>query len=51
MAFLEKISLPKNQISMLTDEETDVLIELFHEHDSLWNVTANYHKKEHRQTV
>ena len=28
------------------------MIELFHGHECLWNVaSANYHKKEHRQTA
>jgi len=36
----------------LADEDIVIFIELFHEHDCLWNVgSANYHKKEHRLTA
>ena len=36
----------------LADDDIFVFIELFHEHDCLWNVgSVNYHKKEQRLTA
>ena len=36
----------------LSDDDIVIFIELFHEHDCLWNVgSTNYHKKEHRSTA
>ena len=37
MTLLEKM-VSKHQISMLTEDDSVVLIELFPEHDCLWNV-------------
>ena len=46
MTLLEKIALSKHQISMLTEDDSVVLIGLFPELGCLWNVTsANYHKR------
>ena len=36
----------------LADEEAFILIELFHEHDYLWNVASkSYHKEEQRMSA
>ena len=42
----------KKQDVRLTDDQVFLLVELYHEHECLWNIGSEcYHKKEHRQTA